>query len=253
VPNHKYTWKRSLPDFRNYPAPRDKLLVPTSVDLTEEAGFPFIAPWNQLSIGSCTANAVDFCAWDFWAKHFTYLKEGFSRLFIYAKERDYEGTALTDDAGAYGHDGFRLFRKFGAPLESSWPYIDKGGDWTEEPPTSLLAEAARYKIPFYRHPRQTKKAIQSALARSYPVAFGFTVYESFESSTVASTGYVPLPQPTENILGGHEVVIVGYDSHYVKCRNSWGTDWGDGGYFYMPWAYVLNPQLCDDFRYFCEE
>ena len=53
---------------------------------------------------------------------------------------------------------------------------------------------------------------------------------------------------TESILGGHAVVAVGYDDS-KECfivRNSWGTNWGDAGYFYMPYAYLTNPELASD-------
>ena len=247
-----YGWKRDLPDFRDKPAPRSLFFPKGEVDLVTESGFKTLGLFNQLDIGSCTSNAVSFCAWYYWAKKGSVLPEGFSRLFIYAWEREYEGTSLSVDSGAYGHDGFRLFRKHGGILESLWPYIPEG-DWKAMPPYDELYPKARdYRIPFYRHPRQTKKALKTALTRGFPIAFGFSVYESFESKEVAETGHVPMPDPSEKLVGGHEVVIVGYDATLVKCRNSWGADWGDGGYFYLPWEYVLNPNLASDFRYFCD-
>ena len=79
--------------------------------------------------------------------------------------------------------------------------------------------------------------------------FGFSVYESFESQAVADTGTVPMPAPGEALLGGHAVLIVGYNdaTHRFRVRNSWGPDWGDGGYFTMPYAYVTDPNLASDF------
>lgn len=245
----KYGYSPSLGDFRNAPAPRNRLLVPSSVDLIEDASFDVIAPFDQGQLGSCTANAVSFCAWWYWANEKNVvLPEEFSRLYIYAKERELEGTPLTEDSGAFGHDGFKLLRKVGAPAEKAWPY---DSNWRSEPPPVLAVEAHKYRVKYYRHPRQTKKALQSALSRGYPIAFGFTVYDSFESSQVAESGIMPMPTRSEKVLGGHEVCAVGYTSDGVKCRNSWGTEWGQGGYFIMPWEYILNPNLASDFRYFC--
>ena len=75
------------------------------------------------------------------------------------------------------------------------------------------------------------------------------VYESFESPEVAQTGVMPIPQPGEQPLGGHAVLAVGYDDakQVLIVRNSWGTAWGDGGYFYMPYAIVTELKLALDF------
>ena len=83
-----------------------------------------------------------------------------------------------------------------------------------------------------------------------PVEFGFTVYESFESDDVTRTGMVPLPGPSEEIVGGHSVRIVGYNdlTQQVKCANSWNTDWGQKGYFFAPYAYLLNQSYASDFH-----
>jgi C1A family cysteine protease len=87
------------------------------------------------------------------------------------------------------------------------------------------------------------------LATGLPIVIGFTVYESFESSTVASTGMVPMPGHHEKQVGGHCVVLVGYDDSQSMfiVRNSWGTSWGMAGYFMMPYAYLTNPRLSSDF------
>jgi C1A family cysteine protease len=97
---------------------------------------------------------------------------------------------------------------------------------------------------------QDTMALQNVLASGYAVSFGFTVYTSFETS-VGSDGIMPMPQPDEKVLGGHAVVAVGYKpikgQLYFECRNSWGTRWGDHGYFWMPAAYITSPSLASDF------
>jgi C1A family cysteine protease len=79
--------------------------------------------------------------------------------------------------------------------------------------------------------------------------FGFTVYESFEGDAVAKTGEVSMPGPSEKVLGGHAVVAVGYDDSTQRfiVRNSWGPGWGMGGYFTIPYAYLTDSNLADDF------
>ena len=72
--------------------------------------------------------------------------------------------------------------------------------------------------------------------------FGFDVYDSFESDTVAATGIVPMPGPDESCLGGHCVYCVGYDDGNLSflCVNSWGNGWGQKGLFQMPYAYLTD-------------
>jgi len=79
--------------------------------------------------------------------------------------------------------------------------------------------------------------------------FGFAVYESLESQTVAETGNAPMPKPTEQALGGHAVLAVGYDDGKKRfiVRNSWGAEWGAAGYFTLPYPYLLDANLADDF------
>ena len=87
------------------------------------------------------------------------------------------------------------------------------------------------------------------LAGGRPVVFGFTVYESFESQEVASSGVLPMPDPKENVVGGHAVMLVGYDDaeDRFRVRNSGGYRLGQNGYFQMPYLYVTSPSLASDF------
>ncbi len=96
---------------------------------------------------------------------------------------------------------------------------------------------------------QTPSQLKGCLASGYPIVFGFTVYESFESDAVAKTGQVPLPKPSEKVLGGHAVLAVGYDETQQRfiVRNSWGKNWGLQGYFTMPYSYLTDNNLADDF------
>jgi C1A family cysteine protease len=86
------------------------------------------------------------------------------------------------------------------------------------------------------------------LSLGYPFVTGFTVYESFESAEVARTGIAPLPDPDERVLGGHAILVIGYDldKKLFICRNSWGTDWGDKGIFYLPFEYLADTDLSSD-------
>lgn len=240
----RYGWRHDTPDFRDlsFTAPVSaSSVLPSSVDLRPQC--PPV--YDQGELGSCTANAIGF------AYEFDLKKEGKpdfmpSRLFIYYGERAIEGT-IASDAGAEIRDGMKVISSTGVAEETVWPYdITKFAD---TPPKPAYDSAAEHKAIQYLSVNQTEQDIKTCLAAGYPVVFGFTVYSAFESEEVASTGILPMPTPSDECLGGHAVSIVGYDDsrQLFTIRNSWGADWGANGYFYMPYAYVTNRQLADDF------
>ncbi len=246
---HYYGWHPDGPDHRDYtftaPPAFMSAPLPTHVDL--RPNMPKV--YNQLTLGSCTANAIAG------ALEYDRMKQGLdvwtpSRLLIYYMERSMEGT-IDSDAGAAIRDGVKVVNKLGCCPEFSWPY--EIARFTEEPPSSVFADAKQHPAIKYESVHQDVRSIKTALAAGFPVIFGFTVYESFESDAVAKTGIVPMPAKHERALGGHAVLAVGYDDplgHYdgkFIVRNSWGDSWGDKGYFYMPYGVLDNAHLSRDF------
>ena len=239
-----YGWIPDTPDTRDlkYAAPQQVVKnLPPKVDL--RAQLPPV--YAQGSIGSCTAQSV--CA----AFHFCQMKQKLynfapSRLFTYYTTRDLEGT-VNEDSGAMLRDAIKSINKFGACPESIWPY-----DLTRltvKPTPTCYDTASRHTAVSYRQVSQTLNQMQGCLAEGFPFAFGMTVYESFEGDQVANTGVVQMPSPDEQVVGGHAVLVVGYDNSQQRfiVRNSWGSDWGMKGYFTLPYGYILNPDLATDF------
>jgi C1A family cysteine protease len=245
-----YGWVADLPDHRDhlYAAPVMALkALPPKVDLRPQCPKTV---YDQGQLGSCTANSIAG------AIEFDLIKEKVaspftpSRLFIYYNERAIEGSVSTD-SGAQIRDGVKSVNQLGAPPETLWPYSDKTpvGPFQDKPPASVYTEAAKHKVTSYQRVARVLAQMKGCLAAGYPFVFGFTVYESFESQQVAQTGVVPMPGPNENVLGGHAVLAVGYDDSANRfiVRNSWGPTWGMAGYFTMPYAYLLDANLSDDF------
>jgi C1A family cysteine protease len=243
----RFGWKPSLPDQRDLIADTSQIRIADEVDPRDE--MPGV--YDQGQLGSCTANAVAA------ALEYNDQLDGDaygtpSRLFIYYFERRLEGAPADQDVGAFGRDGFKVARRWGVPPESDWPYSDANpGPFQEEPPEEVMAEAAEHKLTeAYRSVPRYVDAFKAALSNRQTCAFGFTVYQSFLSAEVSSTGFIPLPTRDEAAIGGHEMLIVGYlasEPNHALVRNSWGTDWGLAGYCFMPWAYILSP-LAGDFR-----
>ena len=240
-----YGWVRDLPDDRDFvygaPLVRFPQGLPRSVDLRSEC--PPV--YDQGQLGSCTGNgiagAIEFDQRKQRTKEFTP-----SRLFIYYNEKVIEGT-VSQDAGAQIRDGIKSVAKVGAPPESDWPYnIAK---FAVRPPPKAYRDSKQDLVSAYSRVVQDVTQMRGCLAEGYPFVFGFTVYQSFESETVARTGLVPMPGTGEAVLGGHCVVAVGYDDSKRRfiIRNSWGTGWGLHGYCLMPYEYLINPRLASDF------
>jgi C1A family cysteine protease len=204
------------------------------------------AVYDQGHLGSCTANAIGFCY------HFDELKQNNqssfipSRLFIYYNERNMEGHT-SDDSGAEIHDGVHSINTIGVCPEDNWPYdINK---FSEKPADSCYELAKNHQSVSYQAVEQSIDQLRAAIISGFPVVFGFTVYESFESAEVTKTGMMPMPKEGEKILGGHAVALVGFDDtqKLFIVRNSWGENWGDKGYFYMPYDFIINPVYASDF------
>ena len=168
-----------------------------------------------------------------------------SRLGIYYDERVLEGTVSTD-AGAQIRDAVKVLATNGAAPETLWPYVP--ANFAMAPPAVYVKTAAQDLALQYARVDQSQLGIEGCLSKGYPVIFGFTVYSSFESEAVARTGVMPMPSSKEKCLGGHAVLCVGYErsKRMFIIRNSWGVGWGDKGYFYMPYNYLLNANLADD-------
>src|SRR6185437_8358062 len=241
---HRYGWKPSLPDLRDHIADSSELPILDEVDPRTDLPDVF----DQGHLGSCTANAVA-AAVVYDAKLNVSDPGVLSRLWIYYYGRKLEGAPADQDTGAFGRDGLKVCNKMGVPLEKDWPYDIT--QFSVQPPASLDAEAAQHKISNYRVVPRNLDSMKAVLSNRQTIAFGFSVYQSFESDEVAKTGIVPMPTRGEKALGGHEVLLVGYlkdEPNYGLVRNSWGADWAIKGYFLMPWAYFLDTHLSSDFR-----
>jgi len=240
----RYGWIPDVPDQRDhlYAAPPEFLeALPPSTDLRRRCP----AVYNQGQLGSCTAQAIAG------AVEFDRIKQKLpdfvpSRLFIYYNERVIEGT-VRSDSGAMIRDGIKSVASEGVCPEPEWPYVIK--KFATRPSARAYKDALLDRAISYQSLVQDMNQMKGCLASGFPFIFGFTVYQSFESPAVARTGHAPMPGWSERPIGGHAVMAVGYDdaNQWFLCRNSWGASWGMRGYFTLPFSYLIQPGLSDDF------
>ena len=237
-----YNVVKSTPDARDYQfsakvsTPKT---MPSAVDLRPQ--MPTVV--DQGNLGSCTANAIVAAFQYDLIKQKLNIFTG-SRLFVYYNERLMEGS-VGQDAGAMIRDGIKSLNTYGVCSEPTWPYIISR--FANKPSTAAYTQAKLNKALSYYSVASSPTAIKTALAAGYPVVIGIEVYESFESYSVSSSGVVPMPKPSEQLLGGHAVLVVGYNDVLQQfiVRNSWGTSWGKNGYFFLPYAYANNSLMND--------
>ena len=227
--------------------PRDWKFAGTlnSVAITPAVDLRSMCPpvYDQGGLGSCTANAL--------AAAFQYdqIKQKIpsffpSRLFIYYNERLLEGS-VTEDVGATLRDGIKTLNQNGVCPESLWPYNEAA--FASKPSTVAYSQAKIHTALQYYRVNVTPLDIKAALAAKLPVIAGMLVYSGFETLTASRTGIVPMPDAHQSLLGGHAVLIVGYNDTTKQfiCRNSWGAKWGDKGYFYLPYTYATSRLMMD--------
>jgi C1A family cysteine protease len=243
-----YGWTPDEPDARDHHYTPPRLTAPPA-KFSLRQGFSGVYSQGQLK--SCAANAVAA------AVQFDRAKQGLplsdltpSRLFIYYNARAIEGTVAWN-APTRVRNVVKGVAKHGACFEGTsadqWPYMIKR--FKEKPRAVCFKAAVKDRALQYNRIARDIAHLKACLASGYPFVFGFIAHKSIEARGVAKTGAIPLPKAHEPKLGGHVVVAVGYDDakRQIVIRNSWGPEWGDGGYGTMPYDYVLNPQLASDF------
>jgi C1A family cysteine protease len=235
----KYGWVPDIPDKRDLFLKVSlfrAIALPSKVDLRSLCSDVE----NQESIGSCSAQSF-VAAMEYLDRKEDNQWTDLSRLFVYYNTRGDK----KNDTGGYLRDGIKALAKYGACDEQIWPYVQS--KFAIKPPRAAYADGLKRRITEYRR-IESLTGVKQSLADGFPVVFGFAVYSSFESDEVAKTGIMSLPSEGETMIGGHAVIAVGYDDSR-KClivRNSWGKEWGDAGYFYMPYSYAEDTNLTAD-------
>ena len=212
---------------------------------------------SQGSQGSCLAHALT-SIFEYFMKRNSKMESDLSEAFLYYNARQLD---TNDDVSVNLDNGSRFkpamdsLIKYGIALEKYCPYNEDV--YSVKPSDAAYEDAAKRLLRTAKNVNSSVADIKSALSDGFPVAVSFSLYDSFFNTT---DGYIPMPtqeeiaafekekdEKGEKKNNRHAMVIVGYSDELRMfiLRNSWGTDWGDNGYCYVPYAYVENPKLCN--------
>ncbi|GAA3431329.1 C1 family peptidase [Kutzneria kofuensis] len=205
-------------------------LAPTSASLAQYT----VTPGDQGQVGSCVSWAIDYTAMSILENEQGISGHPQAPMYTYAQ------LARGNDQGSTPSDTFDILTSQG--VDTMDHYWQGNYDYTTQPDSSERANAANWKLSGYT-PISTgsgiKAGVQQAISQGLPVAISIPVYESFERiSRQQATDYSYYPVQGDQYLGGHEITIIGYDSNGVRVQNSWGTNWGDGGFINLSWNYL---------------
>jgi len=197
---------------------------------------------DQFDIGSCVANA-SYVLFYIESKK----KINVSRLQLYFCSRAVDNLSLTEDTGVSIRGCMNAVRKYGLCDEKRWSY--NTSNFSKLAPSTSFTQTYSLTNFVYTFIPQNLQSIINCLSNGHPIMLGIYVYQSFESDNANKYGVIPMPNVnTEKSLGGHAIVIIGFDSSkkVFKFQNSWGTSWGDKGFGYIPFDYILNSNLAAD-------
>ncbi|TDQ00518.1 C1 family peptidase [Labedaea rhizosphaerae] len=214
-------------------APRPRLgAAPSSYDLSQYA----LSPGDQGQVGSCVTWATGYTGIGLLMHEQGISGSPMAPMYIYSQ------IAKGVDRGTWASVALPMEQQQG--IDTKADYWQGDFDYTTQPDAAERANAAHYKISGYTElptsgGSTTKNAIMNAISQGEPVAIGFQVHQSFmslNSTTAANYTYLPGGR-RDKIVGGHEVTIVSYNASGVRIENSWGTSWGAGGFFTVPWSF----------------
>ncbi len=175
-----------------------------------------------------------------------------SRMFVYKSARRLLN--WSGDSGASLRTTWKAIVRFGTATEQIWPFEAQRLD--VEP--DALAYFFNKQFDSIRYVRldaadnsgkDTLRAVKAFLAAGFACVFGFPVYNS-----ICQEPDIDFPSAYDAVIGGQAVMAVGYDDNRrhrsakgaLLVKNSWGKDWGESGYGWLPYDYVRQ-RLAADF------
>ena len=231
-------------DSYSYQSSSEHLINKKKYNIYEKYPEHFPELVEQGDIDSCVPNCISTIYYYNTFKQGNHINFRISRLFLYYNVRKIYNE-LSDDAGSRIIDCIKILKKSGAPPEMLHPYHEK---FMYKQPSELSVRLGKY-CRLLGFKELNKDELKNKLLTNNPIVCGIKVYENFNNENTCKTGQVIMPSDDDEILGGHSIVIVGFDDekkNYIFL-NSWGKSWGDNGFGYIPYDYITDENLADEF------
>lgn len=232
--NNNYKVKADNEDWRDYIYMSSQNPLKERVDLR---------PWcsrveDQGHLGSCTGQSVAGAYELLLNKEQPEKFVDLSRLYVYYNARLIEGDT-SEDEGAYLRDAVKAVHQYGVCSESIWPY--NINHFAMRPTVESYEDGKNRNIRNYYRLLNVNDTVD-ALTNDLPVMFSFRVYSAFDNLEFTKNYILDMPGKTEQPIGGHAMVFVGYDleKRLFLARNSFGADWCMRGYCWIPFQYVTD-------------
>lgn len=255
---YKLNYQKSPPDSRDHIL---RVSAPIKAQPSVDLSLPVDTPKDQGGVGACTAFAGVGLMENFYHRNMAgaNITDLFSEKFLYYTTRvNIAKWPANEDSGAYIRDTMKAMVQYGVPLEKTFPYLRNGEtecSYADAPPPSAYTEASKYQVTKYATitgstKQQLLANLKTLLQNGYSFIGGVTCYENFFNDR---NGLIPVPQG--QVIGGHALLFVGYDDskQVFKFKNSWSDTWGDRGYGYLPYEYVLTGNLDDLWTIYAQE
>ncbi|MBW7858824.1 MAG: C1 family peptidase, partial [Leptonema sp. (in: Bacteria)] len=194
---------------------------------------------DQDQLNSCSANAAAG-AFEYLIKRNQEVDFDVSRMFLYYNAREIDDS-IDEDEGTYISSVIESLNKLGGCSEETWPYNIEA--YAKKPDSDSYEEAKKLRIDDYFAIEVNLDQWKQALAEGYPIIFGLNLYDSFESQR--KPGVIPNPTKIDinrSEHASHAMLCVGYSDtdRVFIVRNSWGKKWGDKGYCYISYNYMMD-------------
>ena len=217
--------------------PKPSNTLPKSADLKKY--FPPIK--NQGKQGACSSFSLT-SVFEYFINNETHQNDDMSEAYVYYNAREIQGDTSIDE-GANLYNVIRGMASKGVCLEELCPYDSSVFD--KRPSDEAYEDGKGHTVTTAKDIPISVEIVKSAINEGYPVVGCFRIFESLQENT---SGYIPMPTDNERSSEEekfHAMVICGYNDkhgHFI-VRNSWGTDFGDKGYCYLPYSYLRDSDL----------
>lgn len=246
-------WRRDTPDHRDRPLRArlgDPITLPNVVEL-DPTVLSRVSIRDQGDLGSCTGHGIRGCLVYHMMKRTDLVDTDLSPLFAYYRGRVAEAS-VNEDSGCEIRDVVKMAAQDGVALESAWPYRIERFKRNPTATAYKSAQVHQVKVGYYRcggeaqRPEDVLNDVLRAINAQLPVTGGFACFSNLDRGP--RPGVIPLPGPRDRLEGGHAVWFVRADQRerLLKFQNSWSAQWGDRGFGYLPFDYILK-RLADDF------